>query len=78
MSASADLAVDDKEQDSVLQCLASRLTRATPLPTPPADLDWERLARVLIWSHLSSHFFILGKKQHELWDADILAFYTKI
>jgi len=62
----------DREIDFIRDYLASRLFPARPLPMPPADLDWENLALLLASHRLSTHFLVLGKKQHELWPATFL------
>ena len=59
----------DKEKNFIRDYLASGLFPERPLPMPPADLDWARLALLLSGSRLSAHFLVLGKEQQDLWEA---------
>lgn len=62
----------DREKNFIRDYLTCGLFPNCPLPEIPADLDWERLARLLAGYRLTSHFLVLGSDQQPRWDRAFL------
>ncbi len=59
--------ISDRELVFIRNCLTSKLFPERPFPTPPAEMDWERLALLLDSHRLSAHFSVLRKPTQEHW-----------
>ncbi len=57
----------DRELVFIRDYLTTKLFPECPFPTPPAEMDWERLALLLDCHRLSAHFSVLGKPMQEHW-----------
>lgn len=59
------------ELSFILSCLAHRLGPDGQLPTPPAELDWSHVYRLLVENRLAGLFCVLGREKPGLWSREV-------
>jgi hypothetical protein len=59
------------ELSFILSCLTHRLDPDRQLPTPPEELDWSRVYRLLVDNRLAGLFCVLGRENPGLWPREV-------